>query len=196
MRRPWITFLPFLIVPAVLAAQEMVAGGRIVDPQSHPLATSEKSYSTQLSGTVVDTSGAVIAGATVLVRSANGTVQETTQSDPNGSFVISGLSVGTYRLIVSSPGFATKEMSVTIGTNEAPAPLLISLAVGGGVTTVEVKSRADDLVGIASSAGQVTVGGEELETRPILRSGEILEALPGLITVSYTHLTLPTILLV
>ena len=35
----------------------------------------------QLSGTVVDTSGAVIAGATVQVRSANGTVQITTQSD-------------------------------------------------------------------------------------------------------------------
>ena len=36
---------------------------------------------TQLSGTVVDPSGAVIAGATVQVRSANGTVQKTTQSD-------------------------------------------------------------------------------------------------------------------
>jgi hypothetical protein len=32
---------------------------------------------TQLSGTVVDTSGAVISGATVQVRSANGSVQKT-----------------------------------------------------------------------------------------------------------------------
>ena len=45
----------------------------------------------QLSGTVVDTSGGVIAGATVQVLSANGTVQMTTQSDRNGSFAISGL---------------------------------------------------------------------------------------------------------
>jgi len=63
----------------------------------------------QLSGTVVDTSGAVIAGATVQVRSANGTVQITTRSDTNGSFIISGLSAGNYRLVVSNPGFETKE---------------------------------------------------------------------------------------
>ena len=49
---------------------------------------------TQLSGTVADTSGAVIAGATVQVRSANGTVQITTQTDTYGSFIISGFSAG------------------------------------------------------------------------------------------------------
>ncbi len=146
-----------------------------------PPATSDKAYPPQLSGTVVDTSGAVIAGATVQVRSANGTVQKTTQSDTNGSFIISGLSAGNYRLVVSNPGFETKEMPVTIGTTEAPAPLRISLAVGAVSTTINVQGRADDLVGIATSAGQVTVGAEELKNRPILRSGEILEALPGLI---------------
>src|SRR5271156_1134989 len=46
-----------------------------------PVAISDKAHPPQLSGTVVDTSGAVIAGATVLVWSANGTVQRTTQSD-------------------------------------------------------------------------------------------------------------------
>ena len=136
---------------------------------------------TQLSGTVVDTSGAVIAGATVQVRSANGTVQKTTQSDTNGSFIISGLSAGNYRLVVSDPGFETKEMPVTIGTTEAPAPLRISLAVGSVSTTINVQGRADDLVGIAASATQGTVGATEIQDRPILRSGEILEAVPGLI---------------
>ena len=136
---------------------------------------------TPLSGTVVDTSGAVIAGATVQVQSANGTVQKTTQSDANGSFIISGLSAGNYQLVVSNPNFETKEIPVTIGTTQAPAPLRISLAVGAVSTTVEVKGREDDLVGIANSAGQVTVGATELQDRPILRSGEILEALPGLI---------------
>ena len=55
----------------------------------------------QFSGTVVDTSGAAIGEATVLVQSANGTVLTTTQSDTNGSFTISGLSAGDYRLVVS-----------------------------------------------------------------------------------------------
>ena len=95
--------------------------------------------------------------------------------------MISGLPAGDYRLVVSYPGFETKEIPVTIGTTEAPAPLRISLAVGTVSTTVNVQGRADDLIGIAVSAGQVTVGAEELKNRPLLRSGEILETLPGLI---------------
>jgi len=70
----------------------------------------------QLSGTVVDTSGAVIAGANVQVLSANGTVERTTQSDTNGSFIFSGLAAGNYRLVVSNTGFETKEILVSVGT--------------------------------------------------------------------------------
>ena len=158
MRWKCVLFL-LLLVPSLLVAQGI----------------------TQLSGTVVDASGAVIAGATVQVRDANGTLEKTIESNASGCFSISKLSAGSYRLVVSRPGFGTREVPVTIGATEAPAPLRISLAVGGVSTTVEVKERSDNLVGIADSAGEVTVGQEELKTRPILRSGEILEALPGLI---------------
>jgi hypothetical protein len=48
-------------------------------------------------------------------------------------------------------------------------------------TTVEVHGREDDLIGIADSATQGTVGAKEIEDRPILRSGEVLEAIPGVI---------------
>ena len=134
-----------------------------------------------VSGTVVDTSGAVIAGATVQVRTGNGTVEMTTQSNANGSFSISGLPAGDYRLVVSHTDFETKEIPVTIGTTEAPARLRISLPVGSVSTTVSVQGRDGDLVGIADSATQGTVGAKEIEDRPILRSGEVLETLPGLI---------------
>jgi hypothetical protein len=137
--------------------------------------------STQLSGTVVDASGAVVAGAIVEVRNAKGTVQIATRSDTHGSFIISGLSAGNYRLVVSSPGFETKEIPVTIGTTEVPAPLHISLAVGSVNTTINVQGREDSLIGIADSATQGTVGATEIQDRPILRSGEILETIPGVI---------------
>jgi len=135
----------------------------------------------QIFGTVVDQQSAVVSGATVQVLNANGTVQSATQSDGNGSFVISGLSAGNYRFVVSHPGFETKEIPVTIENAEAPAPLHIALAVGTVNTTVNVEGRENSLVGIAQSAGQVTVGAAELQDRPILRSGEVLETLPGLI---------------
>ena len=48
-------------------------------------------------------------------------------------------------------------------------------------TTIEVQGRADNLVGIAESATQGTVGATEIQDRPILRSGEVLETVPGVI---------------
>ncbi len=135
----------------------------------------------ELSGTIVDISGATIAGATVEVRSANGTVERSTRSDTNGSYIISKLPSGKYLLVVSRRGFEAKEIPITIDTTEPPAPLGITLAVSSVSTSVNVQGREDDLVGVAESATQGTVGAQEIEDRPILRSGEVLETVPGLI---------------
>src|SRR5215469_4611570 len=142
-------------------------------------------YPPQISGTVIDASGAVIAGAAVLVRSADGTPQITTKSDANGSFIISGLSAGNSQIVVSDPGFETKEIPVTIGTTQAPAPLRISLVVSAVSSNVTVKAREDSLVGVADSATQGTVSAAEIKDRPILRTGEILETVPGLIVTQH-----------
>jgi outer membrane cobalamin receptor len=48
-------------------------------------------------------------------------------------------------------------------------------------TTINVQGREDDLIGIAESGTQGTVGATEIQDRPILRSGEVLETVPGLI---------------
>jgi hypothetical protein len=153
--------LTILLGPILVVAQDTIVAGRIA-------------------GTVVDQSGAVIAGAMVLVRSSESNVQRTTQSDSNGSFIISGLPAGSYRLVVSHPGFESKETQVTMG-NTAPVRLVITLDVSAARTTVNVQGRQDDLVGIADSANEGSVGAKEIEDRPILRSGEILETIPGVI---------------
>jgi hypothetical protein len=182
--RLWAAALLLAVLAGCRATAQTGAGwvsGSVLDPSGLPGATSEQAYPPQLSGAVVDQSGAVISGATVLLRSANSTVQRTTQTDRNGSFIISGPPAGNYQLVVSIPDFETKEMPVIIGSTGEPAPLRISLAVSAVSTTVEVQGREDSLVGIADSATQGTVGAREIEDRPILRSGEVLETVPGLI---------------
>jgi hypothetical protein len=169
--------LHFLCLLAMLLGSHMLAG----QEKASPVVTGDKAHQSQLSGIIVDTSGAVIGGATVLVWSANGSIHITTQSGTDGSFTVPGLSVGDYRVVVSSPGFETKEMPVTIPTTEMPTPLRISLDVSSVSTTLNVQGRADSLIGIADSATQGTVGAQEIEDRPILRSGEILETIPGVI---------------
>jgi hypothetical protein len=123
----------------------------------------------------------VIGGATVQVRSANGVARKTAQSDANGAFMISGLPAGDYRLVVSKPDFETQEIDFTIGTTKEPIQLRISLVVGSVSTTIDVQGREDDLIGIADSGTQGTVGATEIQDRPILRSGEVLETVPGVI---------------
>jgi hypothetical protein len=170
MPRHFQFLLAMLLATFFLAAQEQT-----------PVAATDKVNPPQLAGTVVDASGAAIAGATVVARSTNGTAQVTTRSDASGAFTISGLPVGDYRLFVSNPGFEIKEISVRVGISQTLAPLRISLAVGSVVSSVNVQGRQDDLTGIANSASQGTVGAQEIQDRPILRSGEVLETVPGLI---------------
>src|SRR6478609_5635938 len=52
----------------------------------------------------------------------------------------------------------------------------------GGVV---VTGRAENLAGVADSATQGTVGNAELVRRPILRPGEVLEAVPGVIVTQH-----------
>jgi hypothetical protein len=176
-----LTILPLACILAVAQTKALHIIGHEIDSQDHPIATSDRAYPPQLSGTVVDKSGAEIAGATVQVRSANGTVQRTTQSDRNGSFTVSGLAEGGYRLVVSNPNFEAKEMPVTIGITGDSAPLRISLVVSAVSTTISVQGREDDMIGIAESGTQGTVGAREIQDRPILRPGEVLETVPGVI---------------
>ena len=178
--KPGSTFSIYVILALVFAC--LIGTQRtLAQVAVTPVATRDKAYPPQLSGTVVDPSGAVIAGATVQVRSANGTVQRAAQSGTNGTFILSGLAAGNYRLVVSNPSFETKEIPVSLRATEVPTPLRISLAVSAVSTTIKVQGREDDLIGIAESGTQGTVGATEIQDRPILRSGEVLETVPGLI---------------
>lgn len=52
--------------------------------------------------------------------------------------------------------------------------------------TIEVSGRADELVGIAASAGEGVVGHLDLVQRPFLRPAEILETVPGVIITQHS----------
>lgn len=54
------------------------------------------------------------------------------------------------------------------------------------LTTVKVTGRADNLTGVAQSASQGRVGRADLKLRPLVREGEILEAVPGMILTQHS----------
>ena len=49
-----------------------------------------------------------------------------------------------------------------------------------------VTGRADDLTGIAESASEGRVGQAQIQTRPSLRPGEVLEVVPGVIVTQHS----------
>src|ERR1700759_1410958 len=55
-----------------------------------------------------------------------------------------------------------------------------------GLETVIVTGRADDLTGIAPSANAGIVGAADLALRPLLRPGEIVETIPGVIITQHS----------
>ena len=51
---------------------------------------------------------------------------------------------------------------------------------------IQVTDRASDMVGIADSASEGVTGRQQLEQRPILRPGELLETVPGVIVTQHS----------
>lgn len=82
-------------------------------------------------------------------------------------------------LVVCALFAATQKTCAQISTNSTSTNNITRLP------EVVVQGRADDLVGVAQSASQGTVGAAQLEDRPILRSGEILETVPGVIVTQH-----------
>ena len=95
--------------------------------------------SANLSGTVTDSSGAVIAGAQVQFHGASGAIQNAT-TDSNGQFQM-WVPPGRGKVTIQSPGFQTRMMSnfnIKPGLmNQANA----TLNVGAATETVEVEAE-------------------------------------------------------
>jgi len=71
--------------------------------------------------------------------------------------------------------------------------MMNSAAIAGGTQApekslgnIEITAKAEDKLGISDSATQGTVTARQLENRPILRPGEVLETVPGLIITQHT----------
>ncbi len=102
---------------------------------SAPVATTGST----LSGTITDTSGAVIPGATVVATNRNGVAVSTVTTDNQGRFRTAGLPPGSYRLQVQATGFFTRSVVAEVtALHEAVAD--ITLRVGSASQTVSVNA--------------------------------------------------------
>ena len=148
---------------------------------SHAFA--QGSTTSSISGTVVDTGGGVIPGATVVAKNnATGTTT-TAVSNTTGTFSIPALEPGTYTLTVSLSGFKTavlNDVRLTIGTVQS---VKATLEVGSLTETVEVKGGVE-IVNTQTATVSSTLNADQINKMPMATRNAInaVTFLPGVNT--------------
>ena len=120
-----------------------------------------------IAGSVTDSSGAAVPGATVTATSEATAAVRTVQSNGVGQFTLPGLPPGSYKVKVSSPNFKTLEstLEVTVGGVLTFNP---QLEVGASSTVVEVVSGAGTEVNTQSQETSQLVDSTQLAQLPTL----------------------------
>lgn len=91
-----------------------------------------------VSGTIVDQSGAVIAGARVRITGEDPAVKQEAVSGNDGQFYFSNIAPGYFHLTIDSSGFASQMFSGSLHSGEVETLPPIMLAVATDVTEVRV----------------------------------------------------------
>ena len=132
---------------------------------------------TSIGGTVTDSSGAVVPGATVTVSSSRTGSSKQAVSAPSGDYNITYLAPGTYDLTVSRPGFGTLTERHSAGINQqAKINVVMNVAAQQTVevnrTTVAADRRRVPWRGCgADSAPNLPLNGRKFDDLAILTPG-------------------------
>jgi hypothetical protein len=145
-----------------------------------------------LAGRVIDQTGLALPGVIVQIVSSDRTVTRTLTTDGDGRYSASSLPVGDYDVTFSAINFAEVRRQHVAITSSTPVQIdaTLSLSVSADVVVTgrttfrnlaDLPNPEENLVGVASAASEGAVTGAQVETRPIMRAGEILEMVPGVI---------------
>ena len=117
-------------------------------------------------GTVTDSTGAAVPGATVTLTNLGTDLTRTMVSDAAGEFTAPQLPTGKYKLVVELPGFKTVTIpDIALGVDQH-LRFNVQLSVGAVAENVTVAASAP-LVQIATSELGTTVQQEEIQTLPL-----------------------------
>ncbi|HEX5068765.1 MAG TPA: TonB-dependent receptor [Vicinamibacterales bacterium] len=146
----------------------------------------------QLVGSVVDSDRGALPGVRVEVTPADGKNTRVTVTDRDGRFAVPSLAPGQYTVVFSLMNFAEVRKSDVLVSATAPTRLDVAMHVALNARVVvtaqgtfhnlaELSNPEENLVGVAAAASEGAVTARQIEARPIMRAGEVMETVPGLI---------------
>ncbi len=151
----------FLVGPVVATADAQVTSAAVV-------------------GTITDTSGAALPGATVTVRNVETGFVRAVPTNESGAYRLDFLPTGTYVVEISLSGFKTERRNnIVLNVNDT-ARIDASLAVGGVTEAVTVEGRSGD-VNTATADLSKTVDAAAIQSLPLVDRNvyTLLDLTPG-----------------
>ncbi|HEX9201940.1 MAG TPA: TonB-dependent receptor [Acidobacteriaceae bacterium] len=112
---------------------------------SSALAAQTLGSSGTIQGSVADSSGAVVPGATVQIQNRVTNYHASSSTDGNGQFVIHNVPFNHYHVNIGAPGFAATDRDIDVNSQVAVA-LKLTLNVASAQTVIEVQGSVSDLL--------------------------------------------------
>lgn len=131
-----------------------------------PCTALAQTVDTAITGTVVDTTGAVIPNATVIVTATATATQKKAVTGSSGAYSITYLTPGAYEIQVSANGFASFRETGLVVEISQQAKVNVTLKPGGTAEVVQVTTDQPLLQSEDSSLGAV-VSTEQAEQLPL-----------------------------
>src|SRR2546425_1673159 len=131
------------------------------------IAHSQAAFTGTILGVVTDQSGGVLPGASVTVVNEGTGEKQSFLTDDSGTYVISNLKPGSYRLQVELPGFKRYTRSGLVLNVDQKLKIDVSLNVGEVNEQVEVVAAAPLVQTEAASLGQV-INNRDMVDLPVI----------------------------
>jgi hypothetical protein len=160
---------PLVCVAAVIASPTLAYG----------------QVTTSLSGTVTDSTGAVLPGADVVAKSDDTGAAFSAVSGANGTFTIPAMPIGRYTVTISLMGFKTVALSDIRLSAAGPGTVTVKLEVGAVAETITVRSGTE-VVQTQATAISTTLTTEQITKLPLVSRDTLWGAVPFLAGVDTT----------
>ncbi len=122
-----------------------------------------------MQGTVYDQNGAVVPGASVVIRNTDTGFERTVTTNSSGVFTAPLLPLGNYKVTTNASGFSesvVENLKVTIGALQS---VRVDLKAAGGTTTVDVSVEGGAPVDVSQTELSTQINEKAVENLPISR---------------------------
>jgi hypothetical protein len=159
------------------------------------LASTAVAQTAVVAGNVQDETGGALPGVSVELRPTAGAPLFAV-TDALGRFRFDRVAAGHYQAALTLINFASLQREIDVASSETVRlDTVMHLALNADVTVTgkrtftnlaDAENPAENLLGVAQAASQGAVTAAQIDNRPIMRDGEVLENVPGMIVTQHS----------